>query len=143
MKTKTLRIYFIPMITDVYVAKDGSAFEKTTPYIMNHEDDDYECTVEFIPGVSKIRFSAVPDGVEHYFWTYSDDQGNEEKLIGDGSEMRICDMDVPDDIPDGVTIYVEEGHREVDFGYDSRDLYFKCDSGVVHIEEDMFEIKED
>lgn len=142
MKTKTLRIYFIPMITDVYVAKDGSAFEKATPYIMHHEDDDYECTVEVIPGVSKIRFAAVPDGVENYFWTYSDDQGTEEKLIGDGSEMRICEMDIPDDLPNGVTIYVEEGHRGVDFGHDSRDLYIKCDSDVVLIEEDMFEISQ-
>ncbi len=137
---KELRIYYIPMVTEVSVAVDGKNFEKITPERMHHEEDDYDCTVSVNPGASRIRFTAVPDGVEHYYWTCSNDSGDEEKAIGDGSEMRVCEMLVPEDIPDGVTIYIEEGQKEEDFGNDSRDLYFKCGSSALNVRKEWFEI---
>ena len=138
--SKELRIYFIPVITDVSVAEDGENFEKIIPGKMHQEEDDYDCTVSVTPGVSRIRFTAVPDGVEHYFWTYSDDNGSEEKIIGDGSGMCVCEIAVPVNLPDGVTVYVEEGHKDVDFGFDHRDLYFKCESDAIPVKKEWFEI---
>ena len=137
---KELRLYFIPGVTEVAVALDGKNFEKIILDKMHHEEDDYDRTVSVTPGVSRIRFTAVPNGIEHYFWTYSDDTGNEETLIGDGYEMSVCEMVVPENLPDEMTIYVEEGHREEDFGYDSRDLYFKSKACAVRVEQRVFSI---
>lgn len=140
MKSISMRIVFIPEITDVYVADDGQNYDKIVTEEMFQEHEDYVREISVIPGVSKIKFVAVPDGVERFYWTFSDDDRNDGSRIGDGPEMNTCVLSVPANTINGTNIYIEEGHEEVDFGYDLRDLYFKNDGKLNSPGRTAFEI---
>ena len=140
MKSISMRIVFIPEITDVYVADDGQNYDKIVTEEMFQEHEDYVREISVIPGVSKIKFVAVPDGVERFYWTFSDDDRNDGSRIGDGLEMNACVLSVPANTINGTKIYIEEGHEEVDYGYDLRDLYFKNDEKLNSPSRTAFEI---
>lgn len=141
MMTKAiLRIVYVPEVTDVYVAEDGENFRKVVLKKQYPEGEQYAYEVSVIPGTSKVKFVAVPDGVEKYFWTYSDDVENDGSEIGNGDEMNTCIWSVPEDFSSKTNLYLEEGHREVDYGFDLRDLYFKKDRDDHPMHKEAFEI---
>ncbi len=138
MSNTTVTIVFIPDITEVFVAEDGSNYCKIVTEELFQRHDDYSRDISVVPGVSRIKFVAVPDGVEHYYWKYSDDHSNDGTQIGEGVEMNAVVLTVPSDVLSGTRIYVEEGHEKVDYGYDVRNLYFKNDTGLNVLNKDAF-----
>lgn len=136
-----MRLYYVPMITEIAVAKDGVSYERIVPDRLHPDHEDYVCMIPVIPGVTKIKFIALPDGVDHYYWVYSDDNGNESVPIGDGK--NACVVTIPDYYSGGVTLYIEEGHRKVDFGNDIRNLYIKNGEGHFSLDIEAFFLMED
>ena len=88
MSNTTVTIVFIPDITEVFVAENGSNYCKIVTEELFQRHDDYSRDISVVPGVSRIKFVAVPDGVEHYYWKYSDDHSNDGTQIGEGVEVK-------------------------------------------------------
>ncbi len=143
MSNISVTIIFIPDITDVFVAEDGLNYCEIITEELFQQHDDYSRNINVVPGVSKIKFVAVPDGVEHYYWSYSDDYSNDGTQIGEGPEMNTVVLSVPSDMCNETRIYVEEGHEGVDYGYDARDLYFKNDRGLNALDAGSFLITQE
>ena len=140
MNNINLRICCIPMETALYVAEDGKNYFLALPESRVPEYDDRVYDVQVIPGVSKIKVINVSDGVDHNFWTYSNETEFDGAVIGEGNDLNSCIISVPSEAKEGTTLYIEEDSVESEYGYDHRDLFFKSEKEEFPLSAGMFEL---
>ncbi len=135
-----LRICCVPMETALYVAEDGMNYSLALSERRVPEYDDKFYDAKVIPGVSKIKVINVSDGVDHNFWTYSNETEFDGAVIGEGNDLNSCIISVPGEAKDGTTLYIEEDSVESEYGYDHRDLFFKSEKDEFPLTAGMFEL---
>ena len=136
-----IRIDYLPMETAVYVAENGSDFEKIVPGKGNPDYDDFIFNASVIPGVSKIRVVNISTDVHKYFWCISDGAAYDKTFIGEENDLNCCEVTVPSGMEEGATMYVEEEDINSEYGVDCRSIYFKNDAGFISLDRNDFELK--
>lgn len=134
------RIYYSPMDTDVYIAKDSENFENLETPDDKGYYEDFSVSFEAIPGITKLMLINNSGTFEEAFgWNFT--TGDKISMVGDGENLNICVITIPAEADMDTTLYIDNGGRRYGTDENSRTLYFKTEAKRFPFDINMFSLE--
>ena len=135
-----LEIDTVPSNTDIFIARNGTDYERFETERDMADYDDWTCEASVEPGVSRIRIVNTSEDVWHFFWTFSDNGEHSYSPIGDGKDCNCCEVVVPYTVTNGTNLYLEGVSVQSEYEMDGRDIFFTKDCAMLPLEKSMFSV---